>query len=117
MESKEKPAEPVVEEVSDRPVLAMTKNDRDLAYCRFAKGLSLDRNKYFVHSTTDELYREYVFLPDMHVYKIAFPIVLIIRAGGTTHRIIDSEGITHCVPFRPGVVVRWNSETTNKCRF
>lgn len=57
-----------------------------------------------------EVYREYDF--SGRVYRISDPVGLYYRAGGTTHRIVDKNGVTHCVPA-PGVndcVLRWVSK-------
>lgn len=59
------------------------------------------------HDISVEAWREYDFKD--RIYRINNPVSLYIRPGGTTHRIVDSEGITHCVPA-PGVnscVLRW----------
>lgn len=56
---------------------------------------------------TDELWREYDF--GGRVYRIDEPQQLYVRVGGTTHRVLGSDGIVHCVPA-PGVsgcVLRW----------
>lgn len=52
-----------------------------------------------------EQYREYVF--GSTVYRIDKPISLYI--GRTTHRVVDSLGIVHCVPAvgEQGCVLRW----------
>jgi len=67
---------------------------------------------------TTEEYREYDF--GGRVYRISNPVALFMRAGGTTHRVLDSEGIVHCVPA-PGVngcVLRWsNKDKTNPVEF
>jgi hypothetical protein len=58
---------------------------------------------------TTEEWREYEF--GGRVYRIEHPKVLYVRPGGTTHRIVDSVGITHCVPA-PGqgdCVLRWKA--------
>ena len=54
---------------------------------------------------TAELWREYDF--GGRVYRIDEPAALVV--GTTTHRVIDSHGLVHCVPS-PGVngcVLRW----------
>lgn len=60
---------------------------------------------------SDEEYREYE-LPD-RVYRIDSPKKLFTRSGGTTHRVVDSKGVAHCVPFpvvgNSTVVLRWKS--------
>ncbi len=58
---------------------------------------------------TPELWREYDFVG--RVYRIDNPKTLFFRQGGTTHRIVDSAGIVHCLPV-PGVngcVLRWQN--------
>lgn len=65
-------------------------------------------------SITTEEYREYDFCE--RVYRITNPVSLVVREGGTTHRVVDSEGVVHCVPS-PGVrgcVLRWKNKDTNK---
>lgn len=55
----------------------------------------------------DEVWREYDF--GGRVYRINAPQELYFRRGGSTHRVIDSAGVVHCVPA-PGVngcVLRW----------
>ncbi len=57
-----------------------------------------------------EDWREYDF--NGRVYRIEKPVSVQLRVGGTTHRVVDSEGIVHCVPA-PGVgdcVLRWKGE-------
>lgn len=59
---------------------------------------------------TDEEWREYDW--SGRVYRITKPKALWYRKGGTTHRVLDSEGITHCVPAPTAdqtVVLRWKS--------
>ncbi len=58
---------------------------------------------------TNEEWREYSF--NGTIYRIDKPKALYYRKGGATHRIVDSAGITHCIPA-PGVgncVLRWYS--------
>lgn len=65
-----------------------------------------------------EEYREYDF--DGRVYRIDNPVSLSYRPGGTTHRIVDSEGVVHCVPVpgSMGCVLRWkNKEGLDPVRF
>ncbi len=54
-----------------------------------------------------ELYREYDF--GGRVYKIDAPKELYV--GKTTHRIVDSEGVAHCVPAPGfhGCALRWKN--------
>ena len=57
-----------------------------------------------------EEWREYDF--SGRVYRITKPQKVMFRAGGTTHRVIDAEGIAHCVPApgEQGCVLRWKGE-------
>lgn len=59
---------------------------------------------------TDELYREYDF--SGRIYRINNPQTLYIREGGTTHRVVDSEGVVHCIPTvgERGTVLRWKTK-------
>lgn len=58
---------------------------------------------------TDEQWREYDF--GGRVYRIENPVALYVRPGGTTHRVVDAAGVTHCVPAPGynGCVLRWFS--------
>lgn len=61
---------------------------------------------------TTEEYREYDF--GGRIYRIVAPTELYIRSGGSTHRVVDSSGVVHCVPA-PGVqgcVLRWRNVNT-----
>ena len=61
---------------------------------------------------TIEEWREYV-QPDGRAYRIINPVALYYREGGSTHRVVDSEGIVHCVTFgkqNPEVVLRWKNK-------
>lgn len=63
---------------------------------------------------TVEEWREYDL--GCRVYRIDSPVSLVTRPGGTTHRVVDSNGIVHCLPA-PGVngcVLRWKSKDENK---
>ena len=59
---------------------------------------------------TDELWREYDW--GGRVYRIEAPVAVYMRAGGTTHRVVDSEGVVHCVPTvgHMGCVLRWKNK-------
>lgn len=45
----------------------------------------------------DEEYREYLFANGT-VYRIKSPKTLYFHRGGSTHRVLDNEGIVHIVP-------------------
>lgn len=56
-----------------------------------------------------EEWREYDF--GGRVYRIENPQTVAFRQNGTTNRVVDSEGVAHCVPY-PGVngcVLRWKN--------
>ena len=67
-------------------------------------------------SLLDEHYREYDF--SGRVYRIENPTSLFV--GTTTHRVLDSMGIVHCIPA-PGIsgcVLRWQpKQITNPVQF
>lgn len=56
---------------------------------------------------TDELYREYEWPARDTPYRIEYPQELYV--GTTTHRIVDSARVVHCVPAPGyhGCVLRW----------
>lgn len=65
-----------------------------------------------------ELYREYVD-PKGNVYRISNPVALYYRDGGSTHRIVDSDGVTHCVAFPSGyggaqITLRWKNRDSSQ---
>ena len=62
------------------------------------------------HDVTCEEWREYDF--SGRVYRITSPKTVWFRKDGTTHRVVDSENIVHCLPY-PGVngcVLRWKTK-------
>jgi len=70
------------------------------------------------NSLLTEEYREYDF--QGRVYRIDNPAKLFYREGGTTHRVVDSEGVVHCVPCPGscGCVLRWkNKDISNPVNF
>jgi hypothetical protein len=61
-------------------------------------------------SLKSESYREYDF--DGRIYRIENPVELVFRRGGSTHRIVDGDGVVHCLPgpgYR-GCVLRWKNK-------
>lgn len=56
---------------------------------------------------SSEEWREYDY--GGRVYRIERPVELFI--GNTSHRIVDSQGITHCCPApgHHGCVLRWKA--------
>jgi len=70
------------------------------------------------HDLTSELWREYDF--GGRVYRIDEPTRLFMRPGGSTHRVLDKDGVIHCVPVpgNSGCVLRWRSkDITVPCSF
>jgi len=63
-------------------------------------------------SLTKELWREYDW--GDRVYRIMSPVALWV--GTTTHRVLDTTGVIHCVPSvgQLGCVLRWQNEDQNK---
>lgn len=64
---------------------------------------------------TVEEYREYDFLDHEgrpRTYRIVDPVAFYYRLnGGTTHRVVDKDGLVHCVPApgQCGCVLRWKN--------
>jgi hypothetical protein len=59
---------------------------------------------------TAEAWREYDIPGRPSPYRIENPVALYLRAGGTTHRVVDATGLVHCPPAPSagnGVVLRW----------
>ena len=67
-------------------------------------------DKLTEHDISFERYREYDF--GGRVYRIDNPVSVFLRAGGTTHRVLDRNGIVHCVPApgSNGCVLRWENQ-------
>ena len=62
---------------------------------------------------SNEEYREYDFISPSglaRVYRIDKPKALYV--GNTTHRVIDSDGVAHCVPApgHQGCILRWKQD-------
>ena len=67
---------------------------------------------------TTELWREYDF--GGRNYPISNPQWLFMRKGGTTHRVLDDQGVVHCVPAPgyQGCALRWKNKDPKKpCEF
>lgn len=73
---------------------------------------------------SSEVWREYSY-PDgtpngTLKYKIHNPVRMFMRAGGTTHRVLDGDGIVHVVPApgHNGCVLRYRPrDVDNWCQF
>lgn len=62
----------------------------------------------FLDDLEGEDFREYDF--GDRTYKVDKPVGVYIRAGGSTHRVVDANGVVHCVKFcgdGGARVVRW----------
>jgi hypothetical protein len=61
-------------------------------------------------SLETEQYREYDF--QGRIYKIENPVKLYNRTNGTTHRVVDKDGVVHCLPApgHLGCVLRWKTK-------
>ncbi len=60
-----------------------------------------------------EEWREYESTTAGLKYRIVGPVALYRRDGGTTHRVVDVAGVTHCVPcgvLHPDTVIRWKNK-------
>lgn len=57
-----------------------------------------------------EAFREYYWPDTEQTYRIVAPVGWYRRLGGTTHRVVDSTGLVHCVPCgpeHPNTIIRW----------
>ncbi len=63
---------------------------------------------------SEEQYREYDF--GGRVYRIDAPVCFVMRRGGSTHRVVDGQGVVHCVPApgHQGCVLRWKSKDPSR---
>ena len=68
---------------------------------------SLPDDKYIKANISGEEWREVETVNG--TYRIENPIALIIKIGGKTHRVVDSEGIVHCyvAPESGRSILRW----------
>jgi hypothetical protein len=76
------------------------------------------------YDISHELWREYEFYAGvknsngevMRIYRINKPKKLYIRPNGITHRVVDEDGIAHCVPTVGfmGCVLRWQNPAGEK---
>jgi len=68
---------------------------------------------------TTELWREYDWPARSTSYRIEQPVTLFLRSGGTTHRVLDSNGVVHCVPSVgvQGCVLRWKGKDGHDVSF
>ena len=92
--------------------------------------MATDKDSTLIERSIDgELWREYEWdevrsdengilhrTGERVTYHIDGPNSLFIRPGGTTHRIVDSTGVAHCVPAVGllGCVIRWKNPIGDK---
>lgn len=69
----------------------------------------LNSDDYIVNDLSHEDYREYDIWMEgaWRTYRIENPATLVIRKGGSTHRIADTNRVVHCVPKK--AVLRWSN--------
>ena len=60
-------------------------------------------NKKIINVKGIEEWREYVY--ECNVYKVEKPTV--IHLGDTGHRVETEEGVTHWVPLKGLIAIRW----------
>jgi hypothetical protein len=62
------------------------------------------------YDLTAEAWREYDF--GGRCYRIITPKAFWYRRGGSTHRVLDQQGVIHCVPApgTGGCVLRWQNK-------
>ena len=63
-----------------------------------------------------EKWREYEFAGRQGPYRIEDPQDLYLRDGGRTHRVVDADGVVHCVPAPGefGCILRWKSRRRSR---
>lgn len=73
---------------------------RELLGLAEASAQRLPDSDYTVADISDEATRYYTFGtgPNRYQHTIIGPKTLVFRAGGSTHRVIDADGVVHCVP-------------------
>lgn len=71
---------------------------------------NLSDDDYIKSDISIEQFRE-VVLQNNTVYRINNPIMLVVRKGGSTHRVVDSDGVVHCyaAPELGKTVIRWKN--------
>lgn len=71
---------------------------RKLTHVQVAEATAqkLPNSKYITADISDEEYRTIV--TKEQTYKIENPVTLIFRKGGSTHRVVDANGLVHCYP-------------------
>jgi hypothetical protein len=83
-----------------------------------ASAQKLPDSKYIEADISDEVWRE-VELSGGIKYRIDNPVRLIIRKGGSTHRVVDATGVVHCyaAPETGNSIIRWYTGKSNPVKF
>lgn len=70
----------------------------------------LPDSQYIKADLSDEAWRE--VQTHLGTYRIEEPITLVIRKGGSTHRVIDANGVVHCYasPETGKSIIRWKNK-------
>lgn len=79
--------------------------------------LKMPQDNLKPYDLSDEEWREYEWIDDknrIRIYRVNNPKTLYYSSTATTHKVLDLEGIVHCVPTvgKDGCVLRW--KPTNK---
>jgi hypothetical protein len=65
-----------------------------------------DTTEITMHDISAEAWREYEH--GGRTFRIESPVTLYLRPGGSTHRVLDAEGVVHCNPAPgDGCALRW----------
>jgi hypothetical protein len=72
--------------------------------------MKLPDSDYIVADISDEEWREVE--TKEKTYRIKNPKTLIIRKGGSTHRVVDVNGVVHCyvAPESGKTILRWKAK-------
>lgn len=75
-----------------------------------ATAQKLPDSKYILADISDEEWREVQTV--WGTYRIDSPVTLILRKGGSTHRVVDEQGVVHCyaAPETGNSILRWKAK-------
>lgn len=88
-----------------------------MTYEQILRSLDLDETMYTIKDISHEKWRSYTH--GGHEFLINNPVALIIRNGGTTHRVVDVYNVSHCHPIPGnGCGLKWyNGENEAAVKF